>query len=261
MILFFYVEKKHDGGWIIYSSDTRVPAIVAYSETGSFDNLMQIDGARLWIQSVIDDMDVIKNLPDDKLNFSDGDIACNKAFWKSISSPDEYVKQNILKAIIPPDKGLTPIKGHYEFRYSESYSEPYDTVSRMITTNWHQEFPFNIFCPRKSSGPGNAPAGCVAIAGAQMLFYLHENLHVPTTAPSKAYCDGDINSYTWDQTNYTSDIWDEMERDSVKAAPLIANVGKRLNMKYGDNGSGAQTKDLVKKCLFAIRNFLYICKV
>ena len=44
-----FVSKIQNGGWTIYSSDKRVPAIVAQSKSGSFDELMKIDGARLWI--------------------------------------------------------------------------------------------------------------------------------------------------------------------------------------------------------------------
>lgn len=255
-----FISKKQKGGWTIYSSDTRVPAIVACSDSGSFDNLMQVDGARAWIESIAEDMAIIKNLPDESLNFSKNEIACNKAFWKSISSPDDYVKENLLPTTRAIDKDLILITGHYELRYSTSYSEVYDSIPRMTTTNWHQGYPFNIYCPLKTDNSNcHAPAGCVAIAGAQMLYFLHDYYGVPSTAPSEAYCYGDINSYTWDQTNYTTDIWSNMNSYGVYAAPLIANVGKRLGMDYGNDASGAYTSDLVNNvfapygisCIFA----------
>ncbi len=236
-----YVSIKQAGGWTIYSSDTRVPAIVAQSDNGSFQELMQVDGAKLWIQSMAEDMAFIKNLPDEKLNFTEEEIACNKAFWKSISSPDQYVKENLLKetrGFIPP--------GHYEFLYSTTYTEVYDSIPRMIVTDWDQHSPFNIYCPLKSNSNSiHAPAGCAAIGGAQMLYFLHYHFGVPSTAPSEAYCNGNVNSYTWDQTNYTTEIWDYMNNYEFYAAPLIANVGNRLNMVYGDDGSSAFTSDLV----------------
>jgi hypothetical protein len=241
-----FVNKIQGGGWTIYSSDTRVPAIVAQSDSGSFDELMKVEGAKLWIQSIAEDMAIIKNLPDEKLNFTEREIACNKAFWESISHPDEYVKENLLQGTRAVIKDSILITGHYEFRYSTSYSEVYDSISRMTDTNWKQGSPYNLYCPLKSTGNGeHAPAGCVAIAGAQMLYFLHEHYEVPATAPSEAYCNGDINSYTWDQTNYTSDIWDYMNTNGSYAAPFIANVGRRLNMDYGDSGSQAYTSDLV----------------
>lgn len=250
-----YEDEKHDtllyicnhdkGGWTIYSSDTRVPAIVAHSDSGSFDSLKQIDGARMWIESIAEDMAIIKTLPDEKLNFTGNEIACNKAFWESISSPDKYVKENLLKSTRAEH---ILIKGHYEYRFSTSDSEVYDSISRMIVTNWNQNEPYNIYCPLKSNSTNNhAPAGCAAIAGAQMLYYLHDYYGVPSTAPSEAYCNGNINSYSWDQTNYTTDVWNNMYSNGYYAAPLIANVGKRLGMEYGNDASGAKLSDLVSK--------------
>ena len=241
-----YVNIRPAGGWTIYSSDTRVPAIVAQSDRGSFQELMQVDGARLWIQSIADDMAFIKNLPDEELNFTAKEIASNKAFWESISTPDQYVKENLLpdtRAIVPD---LIPDLGHYELIYSTSSSEVYDSIPRMTVTNWHQHSPYNLYCPLKSnSNYTHAPAGCVAIGGAQMLYFLHNHYGVPSTAPSEAYCNGNVDSYTWDQTNYITDIWNYMNSYGSYAAPLIANVGKRLNMDYGDDGSGAYVSDLV----------------
>jgi hypothetical protein len=237
-----YVSKKLGGGWTIYSSDTRVPAIVAQSTSGSFDNLMKIDAAKLWIQAMAEDMSVIRDLADDELNFTQQEIDNNKAFWKSISSPDDFVQDNLLRST-----RASRALGHYEVISSTTYSEVYDSIGRMTETNWSQGKPYNIYCPLKSNNSEHAPAGCSAIAAAQMLYFLHDHLGVPTTAPSEAYCEGNINSYTWEQTNYTSEIWGLMNSNGVYAAPLIADIGRRLGIKYGDSGSSASATDLVKK--------------
>lgn len=240
-----YVSINPDGGWMIFSSDTRVPPFVAQCDSGSFEKLMKVDGAKLWIQSMAEEMTVIRSLPDEELNFSEKEIASNKAFWESISSPDKFVRENLSQMTRITDLDVPLVMGHYEYRCSTVDRDVIDSISRMITTDWHQRSPYNIYCPYKSDYSGRAPAGCVAIAGAQMLYYLHNRYGVPATAPSEAYCDGDVNSYTMDQTNYTTDIWDYMAYDGYYAAPLIANVGKRVNMDYKDDGSGAYTRDLV----------------
>ena len=181
-----YVNKKPNGGWIIYSSDTRVPLVVAQSESGSFDDIMQIESAQLWVRSLIEDMALIKRLPDEELNFSRKEIAENKAFWKSISSPDKFVRENLALDTRAYRGPFDPSLGHYEFRYSTSYTEVYDSIPRLTTTNWTQNHPYNYYCPQKSTNSTKAPAGCVAIAGAQMLYFLHGHYGVPTTAPSEA---------------------------------------------------------------------------
>lgn len=93
--------------------------------------------------------------------------------------------------------------------------------------------------PIKTDGSGKkVPAGCVAIAGAQMLYFLHYKFGIPETAPSWAYSDGDINSYTLKLGNYSVDVWDQMKKTyDIKTAPLIANVCSLLNMNFGNNNS------------------------
>lgn len=246
----FYVCDRPSGGWVMYSSDTRVPAIIAQSENGSYAELLKNENAQLWIQSIVEDMSVIKNLPDEQLNFSRKEIVENKAFWESIASPNKYVEDKILSDTRVIDKIIVPTSGHYELRTSTSSLEVYDSISSMTSTSWSQNSPYNYYCPLTSNNLGHAPAGCVAIAGAQMLYFLHFTFGVPSTAPSKAYCEGNVNSYTWEQTDYSSTIWSDMATSGYSAAPLIADVGRRLNMQYGDNESGASTEDLVKKYLF-----------
>ena len=251
-----YVVNKHGGGWTIYSSDTRVPAIVAQSDEGSFSELMQNEHAAIWIQSMAEDIGLIKSLDDDALNFTKEEIESNKAFWKSVSSPDDFVKEHFKQEttkgrehpglIDPP--GPIPV-GHYELAYSEVVGIAYDSIGRLTKTDWDQNFPFNAHCPyRSDTVNAHAPAGCVAIAAAQLLFFLNDSLGVPATAPSQAYCNSDVDdypNYDWGQSNFDSTIWNYMNYWYLYAAPLIADIGRCVNMHYGNNGSGAQLGALV----------------
>jgi len=199
-----YVCQKQEGGWTVYSSDTRVPAIVAQSDEGSFDELMQIEGAKLWILSMADDMAAIRQLTDDKLNFTREEIENNKAFWESISSHNEFVKKMLKESatrggghgsLIDPGLDSLLQNGLWVLRESYTYTEVYDSIPRLTVTNWHQDYPYNYYCPLISINDTlRAPAGCVAIAGAQMLYFLHNKLGVPEMAPSQAYCYGTITS-------------------------------------------------------------------
>lgn len=251
-----YVCQKQEGGWTVYSSDTRVPAIVAQSDGGSFDELMKIEGAKLWIQSIADDMAAIRQLDDDKLNFTREEIKDNKAFWESISSPDEFVKKMLKESATRGGGMLDPnlefdslfYDGHWELRFIDTYTQVSDYVPKLTITNWHQDYPYNYYCPLiYSNDTVRAPAGCVAIAGAQMLYFLHNKLGVPAMAPSQAYCYGTIVDYDMDQTNPSSTIWSSMNNPgSMSAAPLVAKVGKLVGMDYGIYDSGAITQHLVE---------------
>lgn len=248
-----YICDKAGGGWTVYSSDTRVPAVVAQSSSGTYADAMQNEAARLWMEAIAEDMKHIRAAADSALNFTAEEISANREFWRSVSDADAYVREKLAAGgtrSFEPNPDLTPVgfpRGHYELASSKYYDEVYDSVPRMTKTLWYQREPCNMYCPQMSfTSMLNAPAGCVAIAGAQMLYFLHYKLSVPETAPSKAYCNGSVSTgYDWDQYDYTSEIWDEMDSAGTNSGPLIANVGKRVNMNYGDDGSGAYTRDLV----------------
>lgn len=258
-----YVCQKQEGGWTVYSSDTRVPAIVAQSDEGSFDDLMKIDGAKLWIQSMADDMAMIRQLGDEKLNFTREEIENNKAFWESISSPDEFVKKMLKESatrgggVLDPDAPLDSLflNGHYEYSFTDSYTEVYDSISRLTHTDWIQRGPYNNYCPFNSDSTYRVPAGCLIIAAAQMLYFLHNKFGVPETAPSTASCNGTINNYLddWYQNNYTTTVWDSMSTYGYKAAPLVANVANRLHAHFTNNSTSAPTS-LLKDSVFAPYN-------
>lgn len=241
-----YVYKKKEGGWTIYSTDTRVPPVVAQSDSGSFENLMQIPAARLWIESMAEDLAAIRQLPDSKLNFTKKEIENNKNFWESISSPDKFVRK-IIDVDIDTTRQEPYVRGHYELYRTITYTQVYDSIAPLTLTKWKQGYPINIGCPKKTVFDlldSRAPAGCVPIAGAQVLLYLHYLFGVPEKAPSNYTCEGNIDSYTFDQYDYTSDVWNKMLLSCDYAAPLVANLGKLTNIKYGNEGSSTSISAL-----------------
>ncbi|MCR4613218.1 MAG: C10 family peptidase [Bacteroidaceae bacterium] len=255
-----YVCNKRGGGWTLYSSDRRTPPIVAQSDHGSFEELMQIDAAKAWVQGMAEDIKVIKTLADNQLNFTSAEIEANKNFWRSVSDPDDFVK-NVMG--VNPTRGFGDDPriptGHYELSGTSTQYEEWDSIGRLTQTDWDQGSIFtnyNYYCPLKSnSNNEHAPAGCVAIAGAQMLYFLHYKFGVPETAPSEASCSGNILNYTMWQGNYTSTIWSTMNTNDIDAAPLVADVGELVGMAYGNDASSANTSNLV----YAFANYGISC--
>lgn len=250
----FYVSNDVYGGWTLYSSDSRIPAIIMQSDEGSFESFAESVGSRLWINSMMDYMKLIKQSSDEELSFSESEIETNRNFWKSIIDPNTFFlngqNKKYSKPEINPGISPTPIpQGHYEYSHSYKIEVVYDSVPRIITTNWNESEPYNAYCPFKSDLSGRAPAGRIAIAAAQVMYYTNRKFGVPQKAPSEAYCAFNVTDsiYVWDQTNYTEAIWSQMESMGIAAAPLIANIGSRLNMRYTDSGAIANPKDLVKK--------------
>jgi len=97
----------------------------------------------------------------------------------------------------------------------------YTTIGPLLSTVWGQWGGYNDLAPNLGcSGDGRAPTGCVATSMAQVMKY-HE---FP-------------NNYNWDNM---PDLWGTME-----TARLMRDVGDAVNMDWGCDGSGADTKDEV----------------
>lgn len=254
-----YICNNENGGWTIYSSDTRVPPIVARCDTGSIADLQKNEAAMVWIQSIANTMKTIKEADNCKLNFTDDEIKQNKAFWHSITNADEYVKSMIKTSQSSKYKLADPLDpimlwekyGHYEYACTSAFEEVYDSIPHLISTHWHQGKPYNSYCPYKSIGDmtdyNRSPAGCSAIADAQILYFLNSLYGVPASAPSNAYCHGRNNeNYNWDQYDFKTDTWKDMNsyvldsgsgKRHIGCAPLIAYTGRLLRTIYGDDGS------------------------
>ena len=78
-------------------------------------------------------------------------------------------------------------------------------VGPLLTTAWHQKYPFNRYTPIK--GGEHAPAGCVPIAIAQVVNY-HQKLDGENIA------------------------WNKIKKDSIYAADLVDVISRNIKMCY-----------------------------
>ena len=235
--LMYIVNYPGSSGWKVFSSDSRTPAILAEGRTGYFD-LNDSDGAvAAWMSGVAADMKRIRHSPDKDLAFSELDIKCHKAYWTRL---DPF--------IIDDDPPVNP-PAHWEVSYT-SVTEVFDSVAHM-TPQWSQQTPYNQFCPYYSSGPqGRAYAGCVAVAGAHVLYYLHNHLGIPGSMVSQATYSSNDNE--WSFSSPSTSIWSLMDTTSHASesfsnrpeAIMIGYIGKTINMHYGSSYSWALPANL-----------------
>jgi hypothetical protein len=116
-------------------------------------------------------------------------------------------------------------------------------VEPLLATNWHQNSPWNLYCPSGHGGPGGrAWAGCVAVAMAQVTRYW-----------SYPYRGSGSHSYYHDlygvlSANFEETIyeWSNMPNNTSTAstALLLYHLGVSVEMYYGSAGSGAQSSDV-----------------
>ena len=243
----FYVVDNPSGGWTLYSTDKRISPIVASSDQGTFKEAMKNENIKYWIDFMGQRMHQIKRLPDSQLNLTTEEIESNRVFWESLENPRSglHINDSVPLHFFPD---AWELYGHYELVYTSTKEEVYDQIPRLTRTNWNQIQYTNQAVPFKSTGDERCPAGCTAIAAGQMLYFLHYKYGVPAAAPSTAYCNSRYNEkpYDWAQGDFDETIWDHMGTNGMLTAPLIADIGRRVNMKYGDDGSGASAYDLAQ---------------
>lgn len=110
----------------------------------------------------------------------------------------------------------------------------YDTTRRgpLLSTKWGQNNPFNDFCyvDGAQSGIKNTPAGCTAIAVAQIMAYHEFPNSINLTYSFAPTTNLTLNWDYWKENSYN---------DPIGLAIFIRELGERLNMDYQLDGSSS----------------------
>lgn len=226
--LMYVINFGQGDGWKIISADNRTPAVIAESETGSFvidsDNI----SASMWLDCIAKDLSLIRRSETSQLSFSTDQISSNIAFWGG----------NTINS-------LDPISDEGHWGVSTTSEEIIVEEVEHMTPKWDQYHDYNLFCPLKSnSTTERVPAGCVAVAGAEMLYFLHNHFGVPATMVSEGYCYGNVNNYSQSFYSENSTIWASMSSgysptlsSPYAEALMIGHVGAQTGMHYNNGYS------------------------
>jgi PKD repeat protein len=150
--------------------------------------------------------------------------------------PLKYYIENYKTKLLSPDIAGKYI--HPGWKLSPKTKSGSKGMSPLITTMWDQNFPYNSMCPN------NSPAGCVAIAMAQLMNYykypshgLKENSYTSgITLLSASFKD---TWYNWPaMTNVATSVNTDISR-------LIYHCGVSVNMNYTRTSSSASTSAIV----------------
>ena len=194
----YYIFNLEGGGWIIVADDDINSKILAYSEKSSLDPNNLPPQFKWWLDGVSKELNSAKR------------VAKSKRVYRSLSS-----KPQMAYATVPNAK---------------------DSVGPLLKSNWGQGRGYNEYCPKDSrsiEGNGHVPAGCVAVAMAQIMNYYAwppkgwgANSYIPPSNPQ--YGRQSVNfadtSYNWSNSS---------------ASKVIYHAGVSVNMDYGPYGSGA----------------------
>ncbi len=206
-------------GFIIVPVLKEMPAVSFYSVDGEI-NIKENDGAADMIKSLL------YNRVDNFIKFY-GDIEqpLNKTGANLFGSEHRALRDKYA-ASVEDFAGL-----------SEGIDKAGDRVGPLLTTVWHQGYPYNMYCPMGDGG--RSVVGCVATALGQIMWYWQwppfgNGTH--TYLWDGDYCTGLGGGYI---TGTFYDVYDYSSATSANVAELSYEAGIAYDMMYGNCASGA----------------------
>lgn len=246
-----YIVNTDGGGWVIVSATKTYHPILAYSDNADtkFDinSVVINDGVAMWLDDVKQDIaqsEALDSVTASQIlleweEYLSASTASSGSGLPTGNSPEAIKCRERLKYLnethyregwhfytLPNVRYIDVPPSVYAF--ADEVGSPYEytimgvqvknettSVGPLLTTIWHQKSPFNAFCPN------GYPAGCAAIAMAQIMkYHQHPN----------AFDWADIKDY---EATYASQ-------------KLIAEVGKTINTKYEPESSPARIENVCK---------------
>ena len=240
-----YIVNYPTGNWEIISADKRAPMVFASGE-GSFEPDTTGLGPMFYVDLLADQ---VLQLRQNDMLCSEGEA--NRVLRRSEIGDDELQLLDVI--------GPFPINYLYLIG-TETEETVVEQVNPLLYTKWGQRLNnddiYNRYCPLKSnSSTLRAPAGCVPVAGAQVLHCLYKRSGVSVHMPDWASCGGNVNNYTQEfATSHNVDYIRDIPVRSSEATSqnknylsiFLAWIGNQVGVTYGDDASSAYTSDLVE---------------
>lgn len=230
-------EVRLDGKFKLFTADKRLPIILAFNDKTDNIDISSNPALKTWI-----DIEA-KNIQYFMKNYKDSVDNQNTRIWNKIFS--KYIGPQT-KAEGDPDEE----EGYWRWISCDTTYMEFDDKNHLINTHWHQANPYNSKCPTIRYSAAHTPAGCVAVAGAQMLNFLYHKYGVPEEIPGEYKLNGwstsaQSNDYRPENTTKGSTYWTNIQNmDSLTIASLIAWIGYEVDTEYTSNESYAYTSDL-----------------
>ena len=210
-----YIFNVENGGFVIVSASKNMRPVLAYSVRHSYDGEIP-EPAMYFIDNYRRSVEYLNNVGQ-PLN---GEV---EKEWKLLENNE-----------LPAAKNAK-------------------TVNPLIQTLWNQDYPYNYYAPETGGGwwggpGGHCYAGCVACAMSQIMKYWDHPVHGHGSHSYNHSTYGE-QSANFGATTYQWDIMPNelgyQANDAAKAVALLMyHCGVSVDMNFGPNGSGAQSKDV-----------------
>ncbi len=259
----FYI-LNYDQGWEVISADKRIQPTLAHGDSGEFTMDSDNEAMKFWMNMLADGVlqmrlgnveSEVATASSESKDSADEPTSDHTAFWDAISPTNS--SRTRFEPLVPNPGPIGPIEGiRYSYLVdSEIVSTTTTYYGTQLDTRWGQQAPWNEFCPLKEgSETARAPVGCVAVAGAQMMYYFYHTLGWQLYIPTYVSVTGDTTQHNYNFGSYNYRMFENMstKEDEVSnslttscSAKLMSYVGHIADMDYTPTGSSASTNDLV----------------
>lgn len=221
---------NYESGWEILSADKRIQTVLAWAGEGTLQINDLPPATQLWLSDIIN---YVFDFIEKNAFRHDKDLSLDQKerldFWSIITS------RSIPAPNWSPDQQGYP-SGHWELTGSDQQIIE-EGVGHLVPVHWGNNQPYNSYCPLVKYEYGNlrSPAGCVAVAGAQLLYYLHGILGVPEATPTTGYVSGyalPAGAFTQVFGDESSTAWSQMVNNNDYVALLMGKTGKEVGIHY-----------------------------
>ena len=233
-----HILNYEDGGWIVIPGDRRFDPILAESQDGYLD-LKSEEEYMFWFRSIADDMLFLW----DKKPYLENE---NTVLWGAVAPKKDT---GVITKASTPKWVIRSIAS----TVTSTWSFP---VPHLTITKWGQGSPWNRKLPIDNNPYGDGTrcvTGCVSVAVAQLLYYLHYEIGEPTSLYHVIYCHypgvispANATSLGFVRANevYNSSRWDDMALTAYSSGSteyvgnLMLDVGNRFNTLYACGALG-----------------------
>ena len=269
-----FIINYPTGHWEIVSSDKRTPIVLAAGD-GRFDFDEVNPNLAACVKDLAAEVAALRTYSGEIRNGRE-----NYGIWCAILEEGERMKELFktmpglfdpkpilpylpelkesvnTRAGSPLDTSYHPEPGHYEYLTGAySYTQISSQVGPLTTTQWGEMDGYNQYCPVNHDTYGHAPAGSEAVAGGQMVYFMHHNgdccPEVYRYASVTSFIGDDAACSGMEQTDKSEANWAFFNSsDSVRmAAVMLANIGKKRDMTYGARYSYGEFEALKRALL------------
>lgn len=264
--LAYLFNFSDSAGYAIISADKRIEAsILSYCEAGNLagktDNPGLI-GALMDLEHYIT-ASIIRY--ENRIDSITNEILSKMIAGDSVPTRLAASQQDLLQDY-EVTVALEPITPIYSGVMTEqaTYSGDWVTIEQvepLLPVEWHQWFPFNFFVKHRDRST-NAPAGCVAVATAQIMAYWQRPARIDDgfifdwpllrkfATGSGKYPNVEGKEKFWynkysnnDGILENTDVHEDERNFIIHSATLMEKIGEGVIMEYSDNGSSARSQN------------------